>query len=160
MSGNGEMIEKAIIIEPEPDNFRYLQINILLNKLTDRTICLNSGVSDHTGICDFELSKDNYGDHRVKMNFDNLELTELFSEQSRKNDWPVLSEVWPYGIKRSGMSFDEYFSLKKNWNYFWIVDQSNHTFHPKSIKDFPEFFSRLSVTSGDFTDVIFSKRLI
>jgi FkbM family methyltransferase len=57
---------RAIAIEPEPRNFSLLERNVRQNKLDKRMVCLPVAVSDHQGTVEFELSADNYGDHRVR----------------------------------------------------------------------------------------------
>ncbi|MFM7070895.1 MAG: FkbM family methyltransferase [Planctomycetota bacterium] len=71
---------RAIAIEPDPYNFSLLQRNTRQNGLTPATFaCLRRAVSDRAGEVPFELSKDNFGDHRVRElgdegNFDNVVL--------------------------------------------------------------------------------------
>ncbi len=60
------LVSKAIAIEPEPLNFKLLHANIILNDLDDLIHPVNValGESDDEKLL-FELSEDNYGDHRV-----------------------------------------------------------------------------------------------
>jgi FkbM family methyltransferase len=57
---------RAVAFEPEPLNFKLLRCNVLLNDAEDRITCIQVAVSDETGTVEFELSEDNYGDHRVR----------------------------------------------------------------------------------------------
>jgi FkbM family methyltransferase len=59
-------LEKAIAIEPDPQNFSLLQHNVNQNGLKDRVICLPYAASHTKGELVFELSNTNYGDHRVR----------------------------------------------------------------------------------------------
>jgi len=56
----------AVAFEPEPLNFKLLRCNVILNDTEDLITCVQVAVSDATGMVEFELSEDNYGDHRVR----------------------------------------------------------------------------------------------
>lgn len=61
------LFKRAIAVEPEPRNFKLLRINVILNGLEGRFVLHNvaaGGGADETIV--FELSEDNYGDHRVR----------------------------------------------------------------------------------------------
>ena len=59
--------DKCIAFEPEPNNFKLLQQNVLLNNLEKKFELRNVALSNQgDGTLDFELSEDNYGDHRVR----------------------------------------------------------------------------------------------
>lgn len=60
------LVSKAIAIEPEPLNYKLLRANIILNDLDSLIHPINValGESDDEKLL-FELSEDNYGDHRV-----------------------------------------------------------------------------------------------
>jgi FkbM family methyltransferase len=75
--------ERAIAIEPEPRNFSLLEHNVALNGLTDRFICLPYAVSDTKGVISFELSDNNLGDHRVRVN-STLDVAERQNESARQ----------------------------------------------------------------------------
>ncbi len=55
----------AIAIEPEPRNFEALKSNVARNGMGSRFDCLRLALSDSENQLNFELSQDNYGDHRV-----------------------------------------------------------------------------------------------
>jgi FkbM family methyltransferase len=57
---------RVVAFEPEPLNFKLLRCNVLLNDADDRITCIQVAVSDKTRTVEFELSEDNYGDHRVR----------------------------------------------------------------------------------------------
>lgn len=61
------VFDKAIAIEPEPRNFALLTANVAINGLADRIVTHNvaMGSADHASLL-FELSEDNFGDHRVR----------------------------------------------------------------------------------------------
>jgi len=58
--------ERAIAFEPEPQNFSLLEYNVNLNGFKDRLLCMPYAIADKPGELRFELSADNYGDHRVR----------------------------------------------------------------------------------------------
>ncbi len=80
---NGEL-EKAIAIEPDPKNFSILKHNIMQNNLEDVITCINYAVSDNKSILQFELSKNNFGDHRVRKLLPDIKLKELYYESQRR----------------------------------------------------------------------------
>lgn len=57
---------RAIAIEPEPGNFALLERNARQNGLAGRITCLRCALADQAGELIFELSADNFGDHRVR----------------------------------------------------------------------------------------------
>ena len=60
--------EKCIAFEPEPNNFKLLRLNVLLNGLDEKFELRNEALSNEkTSSLDFELSETNYGDHRVRL---------------------------------------------------------------------------------------------
>jgi FkbM family methyltransferase len=56
----------AVCIEPEPENFRLLQCNLILNDVADAAHCRRAAVSREPGSLELQLSKSNSGDNRVK----------------------------------------------------------------------------------------------
>jgi len=58
---------KAICIEADPDNFRVLKINQLLNDVDLRCMNVCAAASIQSGEVDIELSPTNYGDHRISI---------------------------------------------------------------------------------------------
>lgn len=168
--------EKAVAIEPDPNNYQFLQRNARQNDLgDDRYVCVPRALSDHEGETEFELSPDNYGDHRVRAvtataysgsrrrdrydesrrrtirvpmeTLDQL-ITRLPEQVSRdialvwidtqghegrvfaggqtlfSKNIPVVSEVWPYGIQRSGMSLPEFCRIAASyWSSYWVLTQ-------------------------------------
>lgn len=58
---------KAIAIEADPANYSLLVHNARQNKLdASRYLCVPCAVSDQLGELEFELSENNFGDHRVR----------------------------------------------------------------------------------------------
>ena len=59
---------KAIAVEPEPRNYSLLSANIHINGLSDKIVAYNFalGRKDDEQLL-LELSKDNFGDHRVRI---------------------------------------------------------------------------------------------
>lgn len=61
-----DLFEKSVIFEPNPASYRLLLKNIALNKLSDRATPFNIALSDTNDELLFELSDDNFGDHRIR----------------------------------------------------------------------------------------------
>lgn len=73
--------ESAIAFEPEPKNFLLLKANVALNNLEKNFSLHNIALSDDkNNSLKFELSENNYGDHRVRVTRDEG----LFQENSRQ----------------------------------------------------------------------------
>ena len=60
------LFHRAIALEPDPGNFALLDRNVRQNGLEARFACLAYAASDREARLQFELSGDNYGDHRVR----------------------------------------------------------------------------------------------
>ena len=58
---------RALSLEPHPDNFRMLRLNLLENDLEDRVTPVQAAVSDAPGEVVLEESDENIGDHRVRV---------------------------------------------------------------------------------------------
>ncbi len=56
----------AMAIEPDPLNFRLLQVNSILNSLENSINLHNVALGTEKGVATLELSKDNLGDHRIR----------------------------------------------------------------------------------------------
>jgi FkbM family methyltransferase len=69
----------AACFEPEPQNFRLLRANLVLNGLENLAATFQMAVSDTAGVIDFEISPENIGDHRVSIRDDNG----AFNEKNR-----------------------------------------------------------------------------
>lgn len=52
--------------EPDPNNFHLFEYNIRANNLQERIQAIQCAISNFCGTARFELSKDNFGDHRVR----------------------------------------------------------------------------------------------
>jgi FkbM family methyltransferase len=81
---NANYFEKSAIIEPEPSNFKLMHENFKLNNLSSRVFSYQYAVSDKTGTLIFELSPNNFGDHRVRNTDEKHQLNEDFQESQRK----------------------------------------------------------------------------
>jgi FkbM family methyltransferase len=63
------IFENCLAIEPEPYNFDLLTKNIFINGLSNKIQTFNNAVGQFDNLkIKFELSKENYGDHRIKSN--------------------------------------------------------------------------------------------
>ncbi len=74
---------EAICFEPLPDNHRLLLENLAANGLAGRAKTLNLALSDQDGEADFEISPDNSGDGRVRLE-GSAEGPDAFGESSRQ----------------------------------------------------------------------------
>lgn len=188
--------EKAIAIEPEPQNFNLLLQNIKNNSLNERVIPLQYAVSDKAGEVVFEISDNNSGDHRVRVQ---TEAPDRFHESKRptinvKSDslenllqkipqtfiddivlfWidvqgyegfifssakdiflrgtPVVTELWPYGISRAGMTKEQYCTIAEGiWSSYWVRRKQGFVEYP--INTLAVFFEELG-NEGDFDNII------
>lgn len=62
------VIDQAAAYEPEPENYRLLKSNIILNGLDDSIVVHNHAIgSKPQEVLELELSNDNYGDHRIRV---------------------------------------------------------------------------------------------
>lgn len=57
--------EQVIAIEPDPRNFQLLVMNSILNKVHGQILFNSKALSNETKDAKFELSPNNFGDHRV-----------------------------------------------------------------------------------------------
>jgi FkbM family methyltransferase len=57
----------CLAVEPEPRNYRYLECNVRKNCMHGNVQLLNLALFDRQTMIDFELSKQNGGDHRVRL---------------------------------------------------------------------------------------------
>jgi FkbM family methyltransferase len=175
-----KLAEKAIAIEPDPQNFCLLQKNVKQNGLDDRIICIQMAVSDVKGKLAFELSEGNFGDRRVRSKAHEAS-PELYDESSRRTieveadsidhilgglpkgfvenlgliwmdtqghegnvllggketftkDITVLSEIWPYGINRSGISDKQFLDVASHyWSNYWVRRRRGFMQYPLSL---------------------------
>jgi len=56
----------VLAIEPEPENFKLLRCNTILNCIDNQVVCVQAAATDKRGPITLELSGSNSGDHRVK----------------------------------------------------------------------------------------------
>jgi len=63
-----DLFAKCLAFEPEPNNFKMLSANVALNGLSEKFELHNEALSNKlTESLSFELSKNNFGDHRVRI---------------------------------------------------------------------------------------------
>jgi FkbM family methyltransferase len=66
---------------------------------------------------------------------------------------PVVSEIWPYGIRRAGMSQDEFCNIaESNWSSYWVSRKGRFVRYPTSI--LCAFFEELG--PDGFQNVVFT----
>lgn len=67
---------------------------------------------------------------------------------------PVVCEIWPYAINRSGMSFESLYELVNTyWKYYWVMRDGKFVCY--STQTFDVFIKELGSTSHE--DVVFTK---
>lgn len=169
--------DRAIAIEPEPNNIKWMKYNVDKNGLSERIKIIHSAASDSKSFLEMELSKENCGDHRIRIDHNQKE-NELLNESNRKtikipsdsidnilrsidaqkNDisliWidvqgfegyvfkgakgllsqhiPTVSEIWPYGIKRAGMSKEDFCQIieEVGWTHYWAERKGRFIKYP------------------------------
>jgi len=68
---------------------------------------------------------------------------------------PVVSEIWPYGIRRAGMSEKEFIEIAEdNWSSYWVRRKGRFVQYP--INTLSILFDELGY-EGDFDNVIFTR---
>ena len=61
------LVERAIAIEPEKNNFRLLRCNLLLNDIEDRVVAIQTAAGDRHSEVTMEISPTNSGDNRIRV---------------------------------------------------------------------------------------------
>lgn len=188
--------EKCIAFEPEPNNFKILKHNVSLNGLSDRFNLKNEALSNvANGSIEFELSEENFGDHRVRI----TTTSGIYNEAKRKvisvavntidialqdvkldkcvlfmdtqgfeghvlsgarklieAHVPIVTEFWPYGLKRSG-GIDLFYEVLITSGYTSMWDLKNPATKMQfSIEQLKAIASKLE-DDGQFTDLLFVK---
>jgi FkbM family methyltransferase len=68
---------------------------------------------------------------------------------------PVVSEIWPYGIQRAGMSQEEFCGIVREiWSVYWVRQRGRFVKYPMDV--FSSYFDELGY-DGDFDNVIFTR---
>uniref|UniRef100_UPI0012ED77F2 FkbM family methyltransferase n=1 Tax=Ruegeria sp. 6PALISEP08 TaxID=1225660 RepID=UPI0012ED77F2 len=62
--------DRIIAFEPDPQNFRILRANTVLNDVEHKITCHQMAVSNQNGTMQMELSPSNFGDHRLRVSDD------------------------------------------------------------------------------------------
>lgn len=188
--------EKCIAFEPEPNNFKILKHNVSLNGLSDRFDLKNEALSNvANGSIEFELSEENFGDHRLRI----TTTSGIHNEASRKvisvavntidialqdvkldkcvlfmdtqgfeghvlsgarklieANVPIVTEFWPFGLKRSG-GIDLFYEVLINSGYTSMWDLKNPAIKMQfSIEQIKTIASKIG-DDGQFTDLLFMK---
>jgi FkbM family methyltransferase len=93
-------VKRAIAVEPHPTNCRLLRANIALNDLVDRIeVVARAASARDDEMLIMELSKDNWGDHRI---FSSARIGGLYGETDRKK------------IEVQSVKIDSLYGLKGN----------------------------------------------
>ena len=75
-------IDRAVAIEPEPQNFELLVKNVRQNNLAGRIVCLQLAVGETPSTLTMELSSNNRGDHRIRSQSPRT-ASEIYGESAR-----------------------------------------------------------------------------
>jgi FkbM family methyltransferase len=68
---------------------------------------------------------------------------------------PVVSEIWPYGIRRTGMTQEEYCAIASSiWSNYWVWRREKFVRYPLNTLDI--FFNELGY-DGAYDNVIFTQ---
>ena len=68
---------------------------------------------------------------------------------------PTVSEIWPYGILRSGLSLEEFARIiRLSWNEYWLDRGGQWIHYP--VEAFEEYLAELG-TAGHFENVLFTR---
>jgi FkbM family methyltransferase len=62
---------RALALEPDPDNFRLLRMNLVANDVDDRTVAARVAVSERAATLELERATHNIGDHRIRTGAEN-----------------------------------------------------------------------------------------
>jgi len=69
---------------------------------------------------------------------------------------PVVSEIWPYGIQRSGMSKETYCAIvRETWSNFWVKREDGFVQHEIAL--FESYYDELGYHRESSSNVIFMK---
>jgi FkbM family methyltransferase len=67
---------------------------------------------------------------------------------------PVVTELWPYGIARAGMTESEFCEIASGiWSSYWVKRETGFVKYP--INELPTFFKELG-NEGNFDNIIFT----
>jgi len=97
--------KSVVAFEPNPENFKLLRNNLIINNLEESFEIHQCAVGDIETFLDLELSARNSGDHRIRVSSENG----IFDESQRNK------------IKVKSITLDSVFeSMDKNNTLFWI----------------------------------------
>mgnify|MGYP001134072198 CR=1 FL=1 len=149
---------KVVSIEPEPNNFKILQQNILINEYRDKIIPFNCALSDKNGKQKFYISYNNTAGHTLKVNkigsenniiektieVNCITLDELFSRLKLKIDFiKIDAEGSELDIFRGGKQF-----LKDN-KELKIITEFCPKFYAVSGQDIKDYYNLLRENGFD-----------
>lgn len=142
---------RCIAIEPEPVNFGCLVRNVQRNNRADRVTPINRAVYKHKTAIEFELSENNWGDHRIRVPQAGAD---LYSESSRRTisvlaeplDDLVTDPAGPLAIKID-IQGGETAALQGAQRLLARADMMISEFWPYAI-------SRAGATAAEFLDAI------
>jgi FkbM family methyltransferase len=153
------LVKNIIAIEPDPNNFALLTRNIQQNGLDDRSVCLPYAVAEQEGELQFELSRDNFGDHRLHSDNFISSGKELFDE-SKRQIIHVRSKPLDEIVNQLSDKFTNDISLV--WvdvqGYEGYVFSSGHTFFkrgmPVMVEIWPYGVRRAGMRDDQFCEIV------
>ncbi|MDO8288333.1 MAG: FkbM family methyltransferase [Parvibaculum sp.] len=81
---NSGLFAQAVCFEPDPENFRFLSLNIKENGYGEKCHLLNMALGGAAGTAELELAADNFGDHRIRQSGQGTGVENRYDEEKRK----------------------------------------------------------------------------
>ena len=105
---NSGLFSRAVCFEPDPENFRFLTMNIAENGYADRCDLRNVALGSGAGVAELELAADNFGDHRIRHEAHKGSIDNRYDEQNRKTV-SVPMETLDEALEKLGIAADACF---------------------------------------------------
>ena len=106
--GLQKKFSRIFCFEPDPKNFQALEFNIKINDLVQSVVAVQTAIGSVDEPVTFELSNDNYGDHRISYG---LQTGGMYNEQARKKITVPCSRL-DTEIARNGIDINELVLIK------------------------------------------------
>jgi len=81
---NSGLFARAVCFEPDPENFKFLSLNIRENGYGDKCDLMNMALGGEAGTAELELADDNFGDHRIRQSGGSTGIGNQYGEEKRK----------------------------------------------------------------------------
>jgi FkbM family methyltransferase len=178
-------VKLALAIEPEPSNFRLLRRNVEQNGLSQRMLCFPLGDCRIREVPTSDASELERESVRRIIQVECVPLPNILGLPevralgacSPSFVWidvqgyetyvfrggmsifekglPTVSEIWPYGIRRAGVSLQDYIkTVSSIWTDYWVERRGRFTRYPVSVLD--RYLDELG-TTGYYENVVFTR---